>query len=134
MTVADDVDWGQASCLSVGTEAFYLERDPDQVRERVCGSCPIKKDCLKTALKNREQYGVWGGTLPSERLALIRRRSPNFKWPKTQVNAEYVIKKCAKGHELLVGNIYVDHRGYKTCAACRRDWAFDSYHRNEMSA
>lgn len=41
--------------------------------------CPIRALCLDTALAIDAQYGVWGGTTPSQRAHLqnATRRSPN---------------------------------------------------------
>lgn len=33
-----------------------------------CHDCPVMLDCRRYALENFEVYGVWGGTVPSERL------------------------------------------------------------------
>lgn len=38
---------------------------------KICNNCPVKKLCLKEGLKNDNiEYGIWGGLLPIERLAL----------------------------------------------------------------
>ncbi len=36
--------------------------------------CPVLKDCLMTAIQQRE-YGVWGGTSTEQRVKLRRRAS-----------------------------------------------------------
>jgi len=33
----------------------------------VCASCPIKEECLKYAIESNQKFGIWGGTLASER-------------------------------------------------------------------
>jgi WhiB family redox-sensing transcriptional regulator len=35
----------------------------------VCGSCPVRVECLELALRNWAvgQHGVWGGTVPADR-------------------------------------------------------------------
>jgi hypothetical protein len=33
----------------------------------LCAACPIVAECLAFAIDQRENYGVWGGTLPHER-------------------------------------------------------------------
>lgn len=34
----------------------------------LCKSCPIKKPCAAYAIEAQAEYGIWGGTLPSDRL------------------------------------------------------------------
>lgn len=34
----------------------------------ICKRCPLLKQCHDYAMKAKEPYGVWGGTLPSDRL------------------------------------------------------------------
>jgi WhiB family redox-sensing transcriptional regulator len=41
---------------------------------RVCAGCPVRLECLRTALDNREDYGIWGGTTPDERRDMLRSR------------------------------------------------------------
>ena len=47
---------------------FYDEEDVEPARA-VCRRCPLATACLDYALDN-EEYGVWGGTTPAERVAL----------------------------------------------------------------
>lgn len=39
---------------------------------RVCDNCTVQIECLRFALENDEQYGMWGGTTPRQRRALKR--------------------------------------------------------------
>ncbi|MGH9194816.1 MAG: WhiB family transcriptional regulator, partial [Acidimicrobiia bacterium] len=36
----------------------------------VCTQCPVALECLRYALANREQFGIWGGTSERERRKL----------------------------------------------------------------
>ena len=37
----------------------------------ICNKCPIRTDCLSEGMKeNNLDYGIWGGTLPGERIAM----------------------------------------------------------------
>lgn len=51
---------------------FDDESEEAQTRARtLCGICPMKQDCLRVALDNEEEYGIWGGADPHiRRLAL----------------------------------------------------------------
>lgn len=33
----------------------------------ICAGCPVRKECLDYALENEMEYGIWGGTSPTER-------------------------------------------------------------------
>lgn len=56
-------------------EVFFPEDYPDrQMRlaaiktaKNLCNQCPIKLQCLYTAIITKEANGIWGGTLPNER-------------------------------------------------------------------
>jgi len=38
----------------------------------VCGSCPVRGECLADALARDEQWGVWGGTSEQDRRRMRR--------------------------------------------------------------
>lgn len=40
----------------------------------ICADCPVKRQCLKYALKAPEEYGVWGGLDEIERAQIRRKR------------------------------------------------------------
>jgi WhiB family transcriptional regulator, redox-sensing transcriptional regulator len=42
------------------------EGDPNPAK-KICALCPVKLECRDYALKNREQYGVWGGLSAPDR-------------------------------------------------------------------
>jgi WhiB family redox-sensing transcriptional regulator len=70
----------RAACRGEMGNDFYPpvhgERRPERrMREArakaVCASCPVRSECLETAVSNDERYGVWGGLTDSERRALL---------------------------------------------------------------
>jgi WhiB family redox-sensing transcriptional regulator len=45
-------------------ELFFSEQLDDIARaKRFCEPCPVRGECLATALEAREPWGVWGGEL-----------------------------------------------------------------------
>jgi len=66
----------RAACRDLGTETFYPTA-PDQEAEAlaICATCPVRAQCLEHALRNREAYGIWGGTTPEQRRRIARRRA-----------------------------------------------------------
>ena len=46
------------------TELFFSEQlDDIAAAKAFCTECPVKEDCLDSALLRREPWGVWGGEL-----------------------------------------------------------------------
>lgn len=45
----------------------YLRKTMTILAKALCDSCPIKLQCFEYALETGQEYGIWGGTLPSER-------------------------------------------------------------------
>jgi WhiB family redox-sensing transcriptional regulator len=60
------------------TDWFYPERGgggSDHVGNRakaVCSGCPVREECLASALRRREPAGVWGGAGEARRRAIAR--------------------------------------------------------------
>jgi len=54
---------------------FYPDDFPDpqqrqlasKAAKALCHSCPIIEQCFEYALETQQDYGIWGGTSPSER-------------------------------------------------------------------
>ena len=71
----------QARCIQAGVdrEAFYAGRQTrhEQVQAALalCAECPVRGDCLQSAVDNDDVWGIWGGTTPTERASMRRRGS-----------------------------------------------------------
>lgn len=48
----------------------------------VCRSCPVRQECLRWALDNSQDAGVWGGLDETERRAMKRRSRRRAKDPR----------------------------------------------------
>ena len=58
----------QALCAQTDPEAFFPEKGGStRDAKRVCGSCPVRQECLEYALSNDERFGIWGGLSERER-------------------------------------------------------------------
>jgi WhiB family redox-sensing transcriptional regulator len=83
-----DGQWVEA-CQQVNPETMfpheYLPNNAQEVLEAkaVCAGCYFKDDCKRRALATNEQFGVWGGTTPKERHALLRRARRAGTQPET---------------------------------------------------
>lgn len=62
-----------AACRDAPVDIFFSLDEADQ-REALeyCETCPVRQECLRFAIENRETYGIWGGTREAERRTLIR--------------------------------------------------------------
>jgi len=82
----DYQEWeDRALCKQVGNWAFYAEGDgsnPYSFGKQICAMCFVRDSCLERALKDQEEYGLWGGLTPPERLRLLREiHGADFDWP-----------------------------------------------------
>lgn len=77
-------DWrDDAACRTYDPELFFpvsAENTPPgraQYAEAksVCVACPVRSDCLTYALAAGLDHGVFGGTTPHERRALLKRNA-----------------------------------------------------------
>uniref|UniRef100_A0AAU2VHU8 Transcriptional regulator WhiB n=1 Tax=Streptomyces sp. NBC_00008 TaxID=2903610 RepID=A0AAU2VHU8_9ACTN len=55
----------------IGTTGPALVQTEDA--KAVCHGCPVRAECLRWALENSQDTGVWGGLDEAERRALKRR-------------------------------------------------------------
>lgn len=73
MNLKTDQQWRRlAACAGMDVNMFIPEaRGEGQLlyvpARQVCAGCPVRKACLDYALANREEFGMWGGTTPTER-------------------------------------------------------------------
>lgn len=66
-------DWQRyAVCAQVGSD-FWFPHKNQKINPAVldaCQRCPVRKDCLVSALLNHDYHGIWAGLVPSEVHAL----------------------------------------------------------------
>lgn len=78
VSAAEPDDWfpvGAGSAYDSTLESAELLRQRREVRAAiaVCMDCPIRRNCLLEAISRKETEGIWGGLLPAERRAHVRR-------------------------------------------------------------
>lgn len=73
-------DWRRgALCAHESPDLFFPLGESEQAMrqaeeaKRVCRHCAVREECLDWALEARPVDGVFGGTDPSERRALLKR-------------------------------------------------------------
>lgn len=68
----------EADCASIGSDWWYPHARDDlrggvgRQAKAICGSCPVRLECLEYALKLDESWGIWGGLTPGERSRIPR--------------------------------------------------------------
>jgi WhiB family redox-sensing transcriptional regulator len=63
----------RARCIGTDPNTFFSE-DPFPALE-ICEDCEVKTECLEFALQYKIDFGVWGGTIPSQRKKLLLMKS-----------------------------------------------------------
>ena len=52
----------------------FRGRGTGKEAKEICGRCPVKSECLESAIKYDEEDGIWGGMTRKERLIYVGRR------------------------------------------------------------
>lgn len=62
----------QGRCAEDTTGAWFAQLGSRATRRAkvACTTCPVRKTCLGSALLHGEEFGVWGGFDPTERVPL----------------------------------------------------------------
>jgi WhiB family redox-sensing transcriptional regulator len=65
----------RAVCAEVDPEMFFPDKGQSpRAAKKICLGCESRTQCLEWALSRGEEFGVWGGTTPTERRDLRRGR------------------------------------------------------------
>lgn len=81
MTKNSDLSWQKgAVCAKPENEEireYFFSTTPSEKYQakNLCFECPVRKDCLKWALENRQIWGIWGGRDEGE-----MRRALSVSW------------------------------------------------------
>lgn len=89
IAVDTDQDWADdARCRGRDATLFFGPNQFEPKRERlareaaakeICRGCPALEACRDFALREGENFGVWGGLGEADRRALLTRRQPAAK-------------------------------------------------------
>jgi len=79
MWFAGEVDLTEPnSSVNTNSQATKLEVDKAIKALSICKNCPAKDDCLELGKHGQQLYfGIYGGTMPGERLAMVGRLTKN---------------------------------------------------------
>lgn len=64
----------QGLCARDTTDSWFAHGGSNDLRRAkiACSMCPVRMTCLGSALLHGEEFGVWGGFDPGERVGLDR--------------------------------------------------------------
>lgn len=73
--------WAErGACRDADPDSLFVPGAAQHRATRICGSCPVRLDCLAEALDNRMEFGIWGGMTERQRRSLLRRRPDIASW------------------------------------------------------
>jgi WhiB family redox-sensing transcriptional regulator len=117
-------DWTeQAACRGANPAIWFPEQGEANnaaYAKKVChNECPVRLECLDSAITNTEQHGIWGGLSVRERYTLQARRTG---------------RRAPIVHGTITG--YQQHlrRGESTCPECRAANALGAAIRKERAS
>lgn len=77
----DSPEWHEnAECAKPANrehiEKFFANKPAQQLpAKKMCGECPVRAECTKWALENKQIWGIWGGLTPAQ-----TRRTLSVNW------------------------------------------------------
>lgn len=59
-----------------GEPDLWFAESPNDLEQAkaLCAGCPIRRECLESALKREEPWGVWGGEILDRGTVVARKR------------------------------------------------------------
>lgn len=123
--------------LCGGTDVDLFFRDDVRSQQKalsLCAQCPVQKVCLSYALDN-EEYGVWGGTTESQRVAL--RGKTKLITPEQRRHAAMIREAIAAGiktvREIAETHEVTERTVYRYKARMREDGLLPLGHADEFA-
>ena len=69
------IDEAELPCRNQDPELYFAESPSDvELAKALCQDCPVRAECLASALERREPWGVWGGELFLSGVVIPRKR------------------------------------------------------------
>lgn len=63
-------------CRQYDADLWFSDTPAElEIAKALCGDCPLRSECLASAVERREPWGVWGGEI-FERGAVVPRKRP----------------------------------------------------------
>ena len=125
------------------SENFYANKPSQQYPAlKLCGKCPVRRDCALWALNNKQTWGIWGGLTPKK---LRRTLSVNWAGQEMRHKRFPLCPGCAAKTSSLQTKVVDRPEGGRWstmkvvyCTECKFVWqsrtsanAVDAYHSQE---
>lgn len=110
---------------------YFFSEDAVEVAEakEICAACPVRQQCLQSALNNKEVWGVWGGRDEIEIRYTLSVNEDGQEVRRSKDGIAPVCLSCDAGTEaLVVVEVDTDGGGRWTtkkivsCSECGFDW------------
>lgn len=97
-----DEGWkSRGACVGVDPDLFYPERGQStQEAKAICRTCSVRLNCLDYAVREREIWGIWGGTSERERRVMRRRRKALFAEGRRDEGMDFIFGEDRKIREM----------------------------------
>lgn len=97
-----------------------VKRKVTEAKE-ICSSCPIRLECLQSALDDQDNYGVWGGR---EEEYLQQARFVDVAGRPIKDRASVICPNCLDEtrKDLYVVEVFYNHTTDVSCNACGLIW------------
>src|SRR5258706_12859828 len=96
-------------CRQYDPDLWFADVPADlEVAKALCGSCPLKVECLAGAIERAEPWGVWGGEI-FERGAIVARKRPRGRPRKEDLarDAVLLVEVANRTNMLTAGELKV---------------------------
>ncbi len=72
--INDERPWVVFAACRDSDPKIFFPTTREEVRQAlsVCGSCPVRPECLDYAFEADERFGIWGGLEEKERRKVVR--------------------------------------------------------------
>ena len=102
----DGEGWrASALCAETDPEAFFPEKGRSTAEpKKVCMRCPVRVQCLEYALRNDENFGIWGGLSSTERNRLKRKqgdKAPTASQLRKQERDKRIVQMRRSGLDVI---------------------------------
>jgi WhiB family transcriptional regulator, redox-sensing transcriptional regulator len=116
-----------AVCLDIVSadyDPFFADTTELQAEAiAICGTCPVRDDCLTFAVRTGQQYGIWGGQ-PQQtirRLIVLERAGRPHRRLAPAGHPQASKTHCKHGHPFSAENTYYAPDGQRRCRRCLRE-------------
>lgn len=110
-----------AECAESEVDFFSEDPQEKKLAKSICMDCPVRWECLQTALDRKERWGIWGGADEVE----LRKDQAINAYGEPHVSSQGKVR-CPFCGPLSTKNLVVTDRKRNktkvTCSVCNLEW------------